>query len=204
MSTPEPEGGGGSAGSGAPPVKADWKRNPWIWVSAVLGLVAIGLLIWGLNTKSDLDKANKDVAELQSKLKGGAVTGSAAAASYKSAYDDLQQQVGTTSEDLSTTENDLKKAEDAAAQADKEAAAAKKEADQAKSETDKADAETKQAQSEAKAAESKAEITTECAKAYVTTVGKLFESDDPSSQEAAVKKELETIAADCEKALAGG
>jgi hypothetical protein len=33
------------------------RRNPWIWVSLVLGLVSIGQLIWALNTQSDLDDA---------------------------------------------------------------------------------------------------------------------------------------------------
>jgi chromosome segregation ATPase len=179
------------------------RRNWWIWASAGLAVVAAGLLIWGLNTKSDLDKAHKDNKQLQSQLGAGAVAGTAATASYKSAYEDLQQQVGTTSADLSATQKDLKQAEDAAAKAEKDAAAAKKEADQANNQTDKANAEAKQAKADAKAADSKSKITTDCAQAYLTSVGKLFEGNDPSSQEKAVKKELQGITADCKKALAG-
>jgi chromosome segregation ATPase len=178
-------------------------RSPWLWVSAVLAVVAVGLLVWGLNTKADLDQAHKDVDQLQAQLGVGAVTGTAVAGSYKSAYEDLQQQVGTTSADLSATQKDLKQAQDSAAKADDDAAAAKQEAAQAKNQTDKANAEAKQAKAEAQAAESKAAVTTECAQAYLTSVGKLFEGKDPGAQEQAVKQELEGISADCKKALAG-
>jgi chromosome segregation ATPase len=179
------------------------RGNAWIWVSAGLAVAVVGLLVWGLSTKSDLDKANKDVKQLQSQLGVGAVAGSAAAASYKSAYDDLQQQVGATSVDLSATQDDLKQANDTAAKAEKDAAAAKEEAAKAGNETDKANAEAKQAKAEAQAAESQTKIVTECAGAYLTSVNKLFEGDNPKDQEAAVKKELQGIQADCKKALAG-
>ncbi len=207
MSTQDPESGaarpsGAGAATGEDGAPEE-RRNPWIWVSAGLALVAIGLLIWGLNTKSDLDKANKDVKQLQSQLGVGAVTGSAVTASYKSAYEDLQKQIGTTSADLSATEQDLKQAQDAAAKAEEDAAAAKKEADKANTQTEKANAEAKQAKADAQAAESKAKITTDCAQAYLSSVGKLFEGDNPSSQEKAVKEELQSISADCKKALAG-
>ena len=42
---------------GPPPDVEPKRRNPWIWVSAVLAVVAAGLLIWGPNAKSDADKA---------------------------------------------------------------------------------------------------------------------------------------------------
>ena len=179
------------------------RRNPWIWVSVALAVVAVGLLVWGLRTKSDLDDANKQVDQLQTQLGVGAVAGSTAAASYRSAYEDLQKQVGSTSADLASTEDDLQQAQDAAANADKEAAAAKKEAEQAKNQTDMANAEVKQAQAQADAAEAKAKVTTDCAQAYLGSVAKLFEGDNPSSQEAAVKEDLKSVSADCKKALAG-
>ena len=203
MSTLEPPPDVPPEASSPSPDRSSKRTNPWIWVSVALAALSIGLLVWGLNTKSDLDKANKDNKQLESQLKAGAAAGTAAAASYKSAYNDLQQQVGATSQDLATTQQDLDKAKADAAKAEDEAAAAKKEADQANNETDKANAETKQAQAEAKAAESKAQITTECTKAFFSSIGKLLESDDPNSQLAAVKEDLNSISADCKDALAG-
>src|SRR4051794_30400794 len=37
------------------------KRSPWLWVSLALALVAVGLLVWGLSTKSDLDGTQSDL-----------------------------------------------------------------------------------------------------------------------------------------------
>ena len=165
MSTPEPHR------DTTPGEAVNQRRNPWIWVSAALGLIAVGLLIWGLNTKSDLDDARKDVDRLEAQISQGKQTGSTAAASYESAYDDLQKQLGTTQEDLATTEKDLEQAEQDAAQAEKDAAAASQEVAQAGNQTDKANAEAKQAQAEAQAAESKATVTAECAKAYLVEPG---------------------------------
>jgi DNA repair exonuclease SbcCD ATPase subunit len=197
MSTPEPHRDATSDEA------INRRRNPWIWVSAALGLIAVGLLIWGLNTKSDLDDARKDVDQLEAQISQGKQTGSAAAASYESAYNDLQQQLGTTQEDLATTEKDLEQAEQDAAQADKDAAAAKQEVAQAGNQTDKANAEAKQAQAEAQAAESKATVTAECAKAYLSSLGALFEGDNPSAQASAVGEDLKSITDSCKKALAG-
>jgi chromosome segregation ATPase len=197
MSTREPHG---SATPGQP---VNRRRNPWIWVSAALGLIAIGLLVWGLNTKSDLDDAEKDIGQLQAQISQGKQTGSAAAASYKSAYNDLQQQLGTTQEDLGTTQKDLEEAEQSAAQAEEDAAAARQEAAQAGNQTDKANAEAKQAEAEAQAAESKATVTAECAKAYLSSLGALFEGDDPSAQASAVSEDLKSITDSCKRALAG-
>lgn len=179
------------------------RASPWMWACLGLAVVAVALLVWGLSTKSDLDKANNHVDQLQAQLGASAVAGTAATASYKAAYDDLQKQVGSTSADLATTEQDLKQAEDAAAKADKEAAAAQQEAAKANNQTDKANAEAKQAKAEADAANANAKATTECAQAYLGSVAKLFQGDDPKAQAESVKKELQSISADCKKAFGG-
>ena len=76
------------------------RRNPWIWISVVLALVAIGLLVWALNTKSDLDNAEQEADAAQSQLEQGKETGSAALKEGKTAYDDVTKQLGATTEDL--------------------------------------------------------------------------------------------------------
>jgi nitrate/nitrite-specific signal transduction histidine kinase len=91
----------------------------------------------------------------------------AVAASYKSAYNDLEQQMGSTSADLSSTERQL------------------------------------EAQAEAKAAKEQAKVTTECSQALLTSVGAVFQADDPKAEGEKQKKQLEAIAADCRKALGG-
>ncbi len=172
------------------------RRNPWIWVSAGLGLVAAGLLIWALTTQSDLDSAQQDSEELQSQVDQGKETGSAVVAEVEAAYDDVTQQLGATNEDLAKTEQDLEQAEQDAAQAEQGAAAAKQDAAEAENETDKAAAEAAQAKSEAEAANSKTAIAAECAQAFASALGTLFEGESASA-------ELESISATCKTALEG-
>jgi chromosome segregation ATPase len=213
MSTLEPDEDspeakdGGTGADGADPTDADAApkkgRSPWLWVSAGLAVVAVGLLIWGLSTKSDLDSANKKVADLESQVKQSSATGAAAGVTFKAAYDDVTKELGTTNEDLATTQQDLEQAKQDQAKAEKAAAAAKDDAAQAKDALAKANAEADQAKAEAQAAESKNAIAADCANAYVSEVGKLFEGDDPAAQADEVKKELDSIAADCKAALAG-
>jgi septal ring factor EnvC (AmiA/AmiB activator) len=219
MSAPTPQGGDspqtnagkvaggatrdnhGAAPGGQAPKK---RRNPWIWISALLAVVVAGLLVWALKTQSDLDSTQQDVAALEAQAEKSQDTGSAVVGAVKAAYDDLTQQLGSTSEDLAAAEQKVKAAEETAAQAEQDAAAAKQHAAQASNETDKAKAQADQAKAEAQAAESKAAIAADCAKAYASAFGSLFEGDSVSAQASAVKQELGTISASCKASLAGG
>ena len=69
------------------------------------------------------------------------------------------------------------------------------------SETDKAKAEADQAKAEATAAESKAAIVAECAKAYFSAFGTLFEGDDVGAQAEQVREQLKGITSECQAAL---
>lgn len=204
----------------APPSKR--RHNPWIWVSGVLALVAVGLLIWALSSRSDLDSTQQqldstqkqldstkqDVEELQSsqadaqqKTERRTVLTAGATAAVKAVYDDLSKQLGATQEDLAGTQQDLEAANQQATQAEKDAAAAKDKAAKADNETDKAKAEAEQAQAEADAAQSRATVAKDCAKAYVSALGGLFEGESVSDQAPAVRDDLASITADCQAAL---
>jgi predicted nucleic acid-binding Zn-ribbon protein len=178
-------------------------RSSWLWVSLVLALACIGLAVWGINTQSDLDDANTQVDHLQNQLGAGAVTGTAVAASYKSAFNDLEQQMGSASADLSTTQGQLEDSQKAADQANEDAAKAKDKADKAANETDKANAQVEQAQAETKAAQEQTKTVTNCAQALLTSIGTVLKADDPKAEAENQKNELEPIATDCKKALGG-
>jgi len=178
-------------------------RSPWLWVSLVLALAVIGLAVWGINTKSDLDDANTTIDHLQNQLGASAVTGTAVAASYKNAYNELEQQLGSSTADLSTTQAQLEDSQKAADQANEDAAKAKDKADKAANETDKANAETEQAQAETKAAQEQTKTVTNCSQALLTSIGAVLQADDPKAEAEKQKSELEPIAADCKKALGG-
>ena len=82
-----------------------------------LAVVAVGLLVWGLKTQSDLDDANQQVKDLQAQINKGKTAGGAAAVSFKAVYDDLEKQLGATNADLASTQQDLQGAEQDAAKA---------------------------------------------------------------------------------------
>jgi peptidoglycan hydrolase CwlO-like protein len=203
------------------------RRNWWIWISAALAVVAVGLLAWALTLRSDRDSAQEDLRTAQQELAstqeqleaaqqdvaeqppeddgvGGAVLAAGGLAAAKSLYDDLAEQLGAAEEDLASTQQDLEEAQRQAEQAEQDAAAAEERAAGAGDETAKAQAEADQARAEADAANAQLAIATDCAKAYVTAFGALFEGDDPEAQAEAVREQFESISTDCKAALAGG
>jgi hypothetical protein len=214
--------------------KRQRRRNPWIWISAVLAVVAVGLLVWALTSESDndstdqqlastqeqldgtqaelestqkeLDSAKQDVEELQQSSAedsgdGRAVLTAGAFAAVKAVVDDLEEQLGATQDDLAAADEEIKQANDQAEQAAEDAAAAKNKAAQASDETEKAQAEADQAKAEAQAAESKAAVVADCARAYVSAFGQLFEGDDAGDQADAVREQLNGITAECKTAF---
>jgi hypothetical protein len=44
------------------------RRNPWVWVSGVLALIAVGLLVWALAATSDRDSAQHELTSTQQQL----------------------------------------------------------------------------------------------------------------------------------------
>src|SRR4029077_11406188 len=130
---------------------------------------------------------------LQAQNAQGKETGGTVVTAFKSAYDDLTKQLGATSEDRSDTQQDLNDAEKQAAKAQDDADAAKQQAADATSETEKANAEAAQAQAELDTAQAKAQIAADCAKAYITAIGGLFEGSDVAAAAANVKQDVQGI-----------
>jgi hypothetical protein len=89
----------------APPDEVPKKRrNAWLWVSTGLGLVAVGLLIWALALRSDVDSA-QDERDIAKQGQASAETELATA----------QQELGSTKQELDTTEQQLDDVTQAAA-----------------------------------------------------------------------------------------
>jgi len=65
------------------------RRNPWIWISGLLALVAAGLLIWALTARSEKDKAQDELAGTQQQLEA-----------TEQDLDDTQQQLDATRQDV--------------------------------------------------------------------------------------------------------
>jgi chromosome segregation ATPase len=214
---------GASAGGREDPPDRQRRHSRWIWVSALLAIVAVGVTIWALTLKSDLDdteqeldkttqqqastkqelgtaeqqlaRAQQDVKDLESSQRRR--TG-AAVVTGKVLYDEFAEQLGAAHDELAATQQDVEDANKAASQAEKDAAAAKQDAADASTETDKAKAEAKRAKAESQAAQSKGQAARGCAKAYIEAFGGLFEGAEVET----VRKDLQGVTADCKDALA--
>jgi cytoskeletal protein RodZ len=199
MSTTQPEPTVPSSAGASPK-----RSNPWIWISAVLAIVAAGLAVWGFSTKSDLDSSKQDVANLQTQLDQSKSTGGTVLATAKAAFGALAQELGATQEDLATATQQVQNAQKTATDAQ---AAAQQAADKAKasakSAADKANAAADEAKAQAQAASAKASVAGNCAKAYVSAFGTLFDGSSVRAQAATVRQQLQGITADCKAALGG-
>ncbi len=166
------------------------RRNPWIWISALLAVVAVGLGIWAYSAQSDLDSTQQDVADLQAQVDKSKETGSTVLATVKAAFQDLSAQLGATNQDLAGTKQELADAQASAEKAAQDASNAVK-------------GSTEEAQAKAQEAESKATVAADCAKSYAGAFGALFEGDSVRAQAATVKQQLQDISATCKTALSG-
>jgi DNA repair exonuclease SbcCD ATPase subunit len=199
------------------------KRNRWIWISALLVIVAAGLLIWALTIQSDLDGTQEELASTQQELDATRKeldgtkqelaeakserdrrrrTG-LALVSAKALYDQFAEELDATNQDLAATQQDLEEAEQTATQAEKDADAAKQAAADAGTKTEKANARANQATADVKAAQSRAAVAAGCAKAYISAFGALFEGDSVQDQAPAVREQLSGVTATCKDHLAG-
>ena len=199
----------------------------WIWISALLAVVAAGLAIWALTLRSDRDDtqqqldetkqalttteqqldttkqqlatAQQDLEDLQTSQRRR--TG-LALLTGKVLYDKFAAELGATREELAETQQDVTNAEQAGTQAEQDAAAAEQDAADADTEIDKAKAEANQAKAESRAAQSKADAAKGCARAYIEAFGGLFDGDDARAQAATVRKDLQSVTAGCKATLA--
>jgi chromosome segregation ATPase len=175
----------------APQSQGSRKRhNPWIWISALLAVVAVGLGIWAYQSQSDLDNANDDVAQLQAQVDQSKETGSTVLATVKGAFQSLSAELGATQQDLADTKQQLQDAQASAEKAAQDAAAAVK-------------GSKEEAQARAQEAQAKATVAADCAKSYAGAFGALFEGDSVRAQAATVRQQLQDISATCKTALSG-
>jgi chromosome segregation ATPase len=179
------------------------RRNPWMWISLALAVVAAGLLVWALSIRSDLDSTQQQVSDLQTQVEEQSEQGNTLVTVAKDLYNSLAQQLGATTQDLEATQQQLDSAQAAATQAADAVAAAEQRVSEAKDAGAKARAEAEQIEARAQQASTKATLAADCAKAYVGAFGSLFDGDNVREQAATVRTELQSITADCKAALAG-
>lgn len=180
------------------------RRSPWIWVSAVLAIVCIGLLVWALSLDSDLQSTQDDVATLQAQVADAEQSGSTVTAALKAGFDTIAEEIGATQADVAATQQQIGTAKEKIAQAQEDAQAAATQAtDNANAAADRVKARVDEAQARAEEAGAKTQIAIDCGKAYMAAFGTLFSGDSVTAQVSAVREQLQGISADCQGAFAG-
>jgi chromosome segregation ATPase len=87
----------------------------------VLALCCVGLLVWALSLRSDLDTTQQQVGSLQAQIDKQAQTGDVVQSSLQAAYDQIVKQLGTAKGDLNALTQDIDTAKQAVADADERA-----------------------------------------------------------------------------------
>jgi hypothetical protein len=99
MSPAEPSAGAPS--SAAP----EGRHSRWIWVSALLAIVAVGLAIWALSLRSELDDTKQELTSTKQELD-----------TTKQQLTSTKQELGTTKQQLTSTKQELATAQPEEAQ----------------------------------------------------------------------------------------
>lgn len=172
-------------------------RNYWIWACALLVLCCAGLAIWAFSLNSDLDDTQAQVDSLQTQVTEQEQTGDTVVAGLQAAYAEFAQQLGASRDDLTAAKQDITSAKQELEAADAKAAEA------AQGAQDDVQAQLDEAEAKADGAAAKTQIAGNCAKAYVSAFGALFEGDSVRAQVATVGQQLQSITADCRTALGG-
>jgi DNA repair exonuclease SbcCD ATPase subunit len=169
------------------------RKRPWGWiaVAGVLAAVVVGVGIYAMNTKSDLDDANAEVASQQQQIASQQAqideaqsAGAGAVAAAEAAFSKLSAQLGAVQQDATQT------SEQAAAklsQAEQTAADAKGTAEEV--------------QKNAAAAKAKAEAAATCAQSFLSAFSGVFGGSTLKEGIEATVAELKNVQPQCTSAL---
>lgn len=183
----------GASGDPPPPSDSAPGKKPWGWiaVAAVLAVGLIGVVIYSMNTRSDLDDANAKVSSQQQKIASqqkeideAQSAGAGAVETAKAAYGKLSAQLGAAQQDASQTSAqaaaELERAEQAAADAEGTAEEVQKNAD---------------------AAQVKAEAAATCAQSFLSAFSGVFNGPTLKEGVEATVAELKKLQPQCASAL---
>jgi septal ring factor EnvC (AmiA/AmiB activator) len=173
------------------PPEADARRRPtgWIVLSGVLALAAVGLAIWAFSAQSDADDAQAQLDSQENAATQATSTPTPQPAEVdaetQQEFEQVQEDLGATTESLDQIEQDLE-----------QAATSVEEAEQARADATNA---LDEAKAEAESARAQFELTRTCLRGTLDAVGAAFET---GGLEAAVQ-ELQKLSGSCGSAASG-
>lgn len=181
-----------------PPEHRSAARNPWLWATAGVAVIAIALGVWALIERSNADDAKADLAAHEQKAAAPATTTTVtetqtqtqaetqtqtdsgddeknvhvgALAAAAAAFVSAHKQLNEQDAQIEELEAEADKANAEADKAAKDAEKAKAEASSASDAQKKAEAEADQADAEKRQLRAKAEAAAACAKSMLEIVG---------------------------------
>ena len=165
----------------------------WIGIVLALVLVSVGLLVWALSLRSDLDSSEQEVADAQAQVAKAQDSGGTIRETLKGAYDALVADIGSTQSDIATIQQDIEQAKASVQQATENARTA------AASASDDVKAQVDEAKANVDVAKGNAQIAADCGQAYLSALGSLFSGESVDT----VRQQLQSISADCKAAFSG-
>ena len=203
------------------PERPSTARNPWLWATAAVAVLAIALGVLALNERSNADDAKADLASQQGQTattptvpppstqetpaqtqtvesddsRAGVVAAvTAALAAARKQLNESDEQVDDLEAEVDKANADAEKAQQDAEQAKQQAADAPP-AEQPKAETEQAQAEERQAGAKAKAAAS-------CAKALLEIIGQIPKAENVDAGLQAASADVTALVPKCKESVA--
>jgi hypothetical protein len=196
--TTSPAGGPSSdePSTGGPPAAdrpRDSRATTWMVISGVLALIAVGLGIWALTTKSDLDDANATIDEQEQQLASAEQTAQGEEARLR-AFGERERAAFRRVRRRFIREE--AEARNLKATISKEAAAL----EQARNEAGAAESQDQKDQAALKQARQEARLSTACVKGAVNALDRFFNASSARAGANGAVRELESIQDQCNQA----
>ena len=175
-------------------------KRSWIIVSAVLLVAVVGLGVYAISLRSDVDDKDAQIASQQQQLE-----------EQQGVADDVQDAAASLAEDAQQTLSELgdriDEIESQAAVTQEETQAAIESAEQAaaaaKERVESAENDAAAANARADEAQAQADAVTACAKGYLSAIGGVFDASSLSAGVTEAMGDIEELNAACKEKLAG-
>lgn len=165
----------------------------WIVIAGMCALAAIGLLIWGLSTKSDLDDANAQLAQEQSTLSDEERAAAASEAKERAFGERTQQRYQQLRDRFLSAQ---KRAETLKSDVERESA----EVAQARADASEAQGQDARLQAQLREAREQLQLAGTCARGAITALDHFFDAADVQTGADRAIKHLEDLQDQCQEA----
>jgi uncharacterized protein HemX len=230
---PAPDSPPATEPSGPAPASGDRraKRNPWLWATIGVAVIAVALGIWGLHERSNADDAKADLQAQQEKAIPPATTpteteaqqptstqetqpttattedsrqgvGVAALAAAAAAFGAAQKALNENQAQVDELESEVDKANAEADQAQQDAEKAKEDAAAASAAQEKQKAEAAEADAQKRQLRAKADAAAACARATIEIVAEIPKAPSLDEGLKSAADEVKALVPKCKDSIA--